>query len=53
MQKTTESPAQGTRPVPPPEEDMSNTQGELLSSEHKADPEVSLHLHQPLQPSTS
>ena len=51
--KPTKSSAQGTRPVPPPEEDMSNTQEELSTSEQKADPEVSFHPHQPPQPSTS
>ena len=53
MPKTTKSSAQGSRPVSPSEEDMSNTQEELSSSEHEADPEVSFHPHQPLQPSTS
>ena len=53
MPKTTKSSAQGSRPVSPSEEDMLNTQEELSSSEHEADPEVSLHPHQPLQPSTS
>ena len=46
------SSAQGTRPVPPCEEDMSNTQKGLSSSEHEADLEVSFHPHQSLQPST-
>ena len=53
MPKTTKSSAQGSRPVSPSEEDMSNTQEELSNSEHEADPEVSFHPHQPLQPSTS
>ena len=53
MPKSTKSSAQGTRPVPPPEEQMSNTQEEPSSSEHEADPEVSFHPCQPLQPSTS
>ena len=53
MPKTTKSSAQGSRPVSPSEEDMSNTQEELSSTEHETDPEVSFHPHQPLQPSTS
>ena len=53
MPKTTKSSAQGTRPVPPSKEDMSNTQEEHSSSEHEADPEVSFHSHQPPQLSTS
>ena len=53
MPKSTKSSAQGTRPVPPLEEQMSNTQEEPSSSEHEADPEVSFHPCQPLQPSTS
>ena len=43
MPQTTKSSVQGTRPVPPPEEGMSNTQEELSSSGHEADPEVSFH----------
>ena len=53
MPKTTKSSAQGSRPVSPSEEDMSNTQEELSSSKHNADPEVSFQPNQPLQPSTS
>ena len=53
MPKTMKSSTQGSCPVSPSEEDMSNTQEELSSSEHEADPEVSFHLNQPLQPSTS
>ena len=53
MPRSTKSSAQHTRPVPSSEEDLSNTQEELSSSEHEADPEVSFHPHQPPQPSTS
>ena len=53
MPKTTKSSAQGNRPVSPLEEDMSNIQEELSSSEREEDPEVSFHPHQLLQPSTS
>ena len=53
MPKTTKSSPQGTRPVSQLEEDMSNTQEELSSSEHKEDPEVSFYPRQPPQPSTS
>ena len=52
MPKTTKNSAQGSRPVTPSEEDMSNTQDELSSSEHEADPEVSFHPHHSPQPST-
>ena len=51
MPKSTKSPAQGSKPVTPPEEDMSSTQEELSSSE--ADPEVSFYPHHPPQPSTN
>ena len=47
MPKSTKSSAQGTRPVPPSEEDLSNPQGELSSSEHEADPEVCFHPSNP------
>ena len=53
MPKTTKSSAQGSRPVSPSEEDISNTHEEHSSSEHKADPEVSFHPNQPPQPSTN
>ena len=53
MPKSTKSSAQGSKPVTPPEEDMSSTQEELSSSEQEADPEVSFHPHHLLQPSTS
>ena len=53
MPKTTKSSAQGSRPVSPYEEDISNTQEELSSSEQEEDPEVSFHPCQLPQPSTS
>ena len=53
MPKTTKSSVQGSTLVSSPEEDMSNTQEELSSSEHEENPEVSFHPCQLLQPSTS
>ena len=53
MPKTTKCSAQGSKLVSPPEEDMSNTQEELSSSDHEEDPEVSFHPCHLLQPSTS
>ena len=53
MPKSTKSSAQGSRPVFLSEEDVTNTQEELSSSEHEEDPEVSFHPCQLPQPSPS
>ena len=53
MPKSPKSSAQGSKPVPPPEEDISGTQEELSSSEQEADPKVSFHPHHPPHPPTS
>ena len=50
---TTKSSAQGTRPIPPPEENVLSTKEELSSSEYETEPEVPFHPHQPPQPSSS
>ena len=53
MPKSTKTLTQGSRPGSPSEEDVTNIQEELSSSEHEEDPEVSFHSHQFLQPSPS
>ena len=52
MSTMTRSSAQRSRPTSPNEDDVVETQEEILSSDHEEDPEVSFHPHQllPLPP---